>query len=230
MTPLFADEFANLSATWWTKGMFHTDQAREGTWRDDQIAYFDRANISAWGGRLRIKASVAPSRLVDGRNYDWSTGILQTRGKVALTPPCRVEAKVFLPGKDGKIWNWPAVWMLGDHGEIDIVEGLHGQAAYHFHPIPRDGTDGPLTSPGAAYHGVNTGWHIWGCDWRVGKIEFFRDRVSAGVIESDGIIADPMYLILAYAVGGFGGPATASTMLVEWIRAQRLEENAHARS
>src|ERR1700682_4716091 len=65
----------------------------------------------------------------------------------------------------GAISNCPAVWTDGQSwptdGELDVMEGLSGQACWHFH----DPQGGPGGCSSATYTG---GWHTYGADWEPG--------------------------------------------------------------
>jgi len=64
-----------------------------------------------------------------------------------------VEARVYLPADGNQIANWPAVWTDGQvwpqDGEDDLLEGLGGQACYHFHdPLGGPGNCDTSIAPG----------------------------------------------------------------------------------
>ena len=88
------------------------------------------------------------------------------------------EARVYLPGVDGQIANWPGFWTNGQNhpedGEIDIVEGLDGDASWHYHY--------PDGAPGEHAEGDYTGWHTYGALWEPGKISFYYDNEFVGEI------------------------------------------------
>ena len=117
----------------------------------------------------------------------------------------------------GAINNWPAFWADGTGtwpvtGELDVMEGLSGKAAGHFHSP----SGGPGVSAPASLNGA--GCHVYAAEWGPGKVTFIYDGQTIGSITS-GITSAPMYLILNLGVGGYGGPIQApSTMTVDYVR------------
>src|SRR4029079_14085874 len=55
------------------------------------------------------------------------------------------EAQLTLPTNNGVIAHWPSWWLDGKNGptdgEIDIMEGLSGHAAWHYHYDSGGGLD-----------------------------------------------------------------------------------------
>lgn len=227
---IFQDYFggADIDGTKWSRGMF-SPTSPEPSWTPTIVTnYFDHANsfIVDEGVALHLK-KVDPSQVVNTHPYDWSGSAIQTNGKVMFNPPIRVSVNVRLPSvgvHDDKISNWPCAWLLGERGEIDIVEGLHGKAMYHFHTRPTDPAEGD--GPGGYYDGNNAGaYHSFGVDWRVGKLEFRRNGKSIGAIRSPRITGDPMYMILSNTTGKFGGPKMPARVVIKSVQAWRLEKN-----
>jgi beta-glucanase (GH16 family) len=69
--------------------------------------------------------------------------------------------------------------------------------------------------------GAYTGWHTYGADWEPGVVNYYYDGVLVGSTKS-GVTSSPMYLILDYAVGRWGGPVKApATMKVDYVRVWR---------
>ena len=92
----------------------------------------------------------------------------------------------------GQVSDWPAFWADGQHwpkdGEIDVLEGLGGQACWHFiNPAAARG--------GCAAGRYYNGWHTFGANWEPGSIIYYYDGRIVGKIKS-GITHAPMYLIL----------------------------------
>jgi hypothetical protein len=104
-------------------------------------------------------------------------GALYTSSDAVVPPSSFIQAKVFLPGTaTGEIGNWPAFWAIvapgvPAAGEIDLVEGLGGQCAYHVHPSG-DGGNYPNSSPD---------WHTFSALWEAGEVTFWLDNVQAAV-------------------------------------------------
>src|SRR5262249_18639342 len=74
----------------------------------------------------------------------------------------------------GCILDWPALWSFpvgSTETEIDTMEGLHGEACYHFHrhfPTPEQHFGGcaPNTTSYA-------GWHTYGVDWEPSTLKWY---------------------------------------------------------
>lgn len=75
-----------------------------------------------------------------------------------FSAPLTISSQVDLPcsGSPAEIDNWPAVWLTTtgtwpNGGEFDLVEGLGGQAEWHYHYLNASGDDAAV---GGAYTGV----------------------------------------------------------------------------
>lgn len=126
------------------------------------------------------------------------------------------EAKMTLPASSSQIANWPAWWLNSQNnpvtGEIDIMEGLNGQACSTFH----NSSGQQQTCPSGSF----TGTHIFGALWSAGNVSWYYDNTFVGAATS-GITSSPMYMILDQAMsaqGNFGGPVLAPTTVgVNWV-------------
>ena len=92
--------------------------------------------VSVTGGDLNLSA-IAKTQTVGGKTFPYTSGMVTTMGKYTFTYGT-IEARINLSGSNGKIDNWPAFWADGTGawpatGELDVMEGLGGRAAYHFH-------------------------------------------------------------------------------------------------
>lgn len=208
----FDEEFnsGSLDASKWSTGWFGTGTTAPvgGT---NELAAYAPSQVAVAGRTLYLTAKAAATT-VGGHTYPWVSGLISTNGKYSFTHGY-IEASLNLPANAaGGIANFPAFWLDGQNwpgdGEIDIVEGLGGVAAYHFH--------GPAGGPGASVSGKYTGWHVYGAYWTPGRVEYFYDGVSVGVINYTGTTETPMYIILNNAVDSNGG--TAAAMQVDYVR------------
>src|SRR6266545_3662979 len=126
-----------------------------------------------------------------------------------------IEARVFLPAApSGAIANWPAVWTDGEGawpttGEDDVMEGLSGRACFNFHS--------DAGGPGGCAPGSFTGWHTFAADWAPGSVTYYYDGVRVGRITS-GVTGAPMFVLLDYTTGGYGGPSAPGVMRVDYVR------------
>ncbi|MEY9893034.1 beta-glucanase (GH16 family) [Catenulispora sp. MAP5-51] len=210
---VFSDSFANDSAldtTKWSTGWNASGITRPPNWSENDC--YDPAQVSVTGGTLNLTA--IQKAVNCGEAKDYTSGLVNTNGKFNFTYGA-MEARIYLPaGSDGKIANWPAFWADGQNwptdGETDVMEGLTGDACYHFHST--------AGGPGGCASGNYTGWHTYGADWEPGSVTYYYDGVKVGQITT-GITSVPQYLILNNAVGGYGGTTLApSTMKVDYVK------------
>ncbi len=129
------------------------------------------------------------------------------------------EARIYVPGSNGTISNWPAFWTTGQNwpatGEDDIMEGLGGQACFHYHY----GTVASPQAEGACDVSLRPGWHTFASDWKPGSITYYYDGLKVGQLTS-GIASSPQYLILDNTTGdaSWNGKAQADQLQVAYVR------------
>jgi hypothetical protein len=200
---IFDDEFngSALDTNTWAPYWFANGDESNGT-------TMESSNVSMSGGTLNLTLTTAGTGALVSTNPSGgaSPGFQFTYGFL--------EARIFLPGSGSEIANWPAWWADGQNwpadGEIDVIEGLGGTAAYHFHD--------PSGGPGSSVSGNYTGWHTYGADWQPGSVTYYYDGVAVGSITS-GITSAPMYLILENSGGSYSGPTVEpATMQVDYAR------------
>lgn len=164
----------------------------------------ETSNVSVSGGNLNLTVANNTGGIVStnptaGGHYQFTYGA--------------IEARIYLPASGNQIANWPAWWTDGQNwptdGEIDVIEGLHGQACYHFPPA---------NNQGGCPAGTYTGWHTFGALWEPGIVTYYYDGQKVGTISS-GITSAPMYLILENSIGSSSGPIVMpATMQVDYVR------------
>ena len=211
-TPRFDDEFngTSLNTSFWSTGWLSPGVTPPVNSYEQQC--YDPNQVSVSGGTLHLTVSASPCS-VGGHTYPYRSGMIQTDGKAQFTYGY-FESRIYLPGSGGSIANWPAWWTDGQSwptdGEMDVMEGLEGQACWHFHS--------PAGGPGSCSTNDFTGWHTYGADWEPGSVTYYYDGRQVGRITT-GITSAPMYLILNDAVNQPGsGFAAASTMQVDYVR------------
>ncbi|QHW30930.1 family 16 glycosylhydrolase [Paenibacillus rhizovicinus] len=211
----FNDEFngTSLDTSVWNSNWFGAAGAVSPPVNAYETAAYDPAQVSVGGGSLSL-ATVSKPVTVNGTAYPYRSGLINSNGHKQFTYGA-FEARIYLPASGaGVIANWPAFWTDGQNwptdGEMDIMEGISGQAQYHFHS--------PSGGPGGSASGDFTGWHTYGADWESGSVNYYYDGALVGTISS-GITSSPMYLILDYAIGMYGGPTLVpATMKVDYVR------------
>ncbi len=149
-----------------------------------------------------------------GRSYDFVSGRINTRNKMAFTFGC-VSARIRLTSGMGL---WPAFWVLGSSGhwpicgEIDVMEnvGEPDWASVAIHGPGYSGETPLVNKKFFSNDDLATNWHIYSleCSATAGFIFRFDGeliyRVTRPMVEFYGawVFNDPKYLILNFALGG----------------------------
>jgi beta-glucanase (GH16 family) len=180
----------------------------------DERANYSPAQVTVAGGNLHLTAVALPSVTVGGQHRPYTSGLVNTAGHFQYRYGF-AQARIYVPGRAGKVCNWPAFWANGLGrwpltGENDIMEGGRGRIYYHF--ISDSGRRGGTPN------GDWAGWHTFGADWETGSVTYYYDGRLVGRL-TGGITSAPMYLILGLAVGGsYSGPISLpSTLLVDYV-------------
>jgi len=128
------DEFdtGTLNTSLWSPDWFGSGSVSNGT-----VMLSSNVSVGANGLALQLN-SPQSGGLVSTNPDDNQPG--HTGFQIAPTPtqPVFVEFKATLPATaSGTVANWPALWLDGqvwpEDGEIDVMEGLGGTAAFHIH-------------------------------------------------------------------------------------------------
>jgi beta-glucanase (GH16 family) len=213
----FSDDFtgSSLDTAKWQAGWFGTGTT--GPVNSGETAAYQSANLSVSNSSLALPLYVGRSISTSKGSFPNTGALVCTLGKFTFTFG-QVEVRAYLPpsASGSQIANWPAIWCDGTGnwpatGEMDVLEGLGGPAAYHFHS--------PAGGPGANVPGNYSGWHTFGADWESGSVTFYYDGKKVGVITS-GITSSPMYVILNNTTNS-GAPQAGTNpavMLVDWVR------------
>jgi len=152
---VFDDEFdgTTLNSSNWSTGPGWTGSGISIPANNLEKDCWDPAQVSVSGGTLNL-GLVAHQETCGGVTKPYAAGGISTDNKHMFTYGY-FEARMYLPpASDGSIANWPAFWTVGpsNTGEVDTVEGLGGQACFHFHSSVA--TD----NPGSCVSGTMSGW------------------------------------------------------------------------
>ena len=179
-----------------------------------ELECYDPRNVRVQDGTLQLSLIGRPTA-GGGKPRPYVSGMINSDGKFQFTYGL-LEARLWLPGQGRVLTDWPAFWADGQNwpadGEIDVVEGLGGEACWHF--------DYPGRAPGGCHPGnYANGWHTFGADWEPGSITYYYDGHVVGTLRS-GITSAPMYLILNLATANaYGIPVRVpATMRVCYVR------------
>lgn len=233
---LFRDDFTGGAldlARWMPNWLGSTSTQVTPPINGQEASCYDPACVTVEDGHLVLRALAKSQVDSHGTRHAYSSGCVTTRPHFTFTPPARLEARLLLAGHSGLIDNWPALWADGlgtwpATGENDIVEGLHGHAAYHFHYRDDHGVDQGPGGSGALKMRPHPpegtiGWHHFAADWHPDHIDYHYDGEHVGTID-EGITEDPMYVILNLALSASISPpiVVPSQLAVDWVQVTRL--------
>jgi beta-glucanase (GH16 family) len=217
---IFDDEFnANtLDTTNWSTGWL--GNSITGPMNTEELECYDPAQAIEANGELDLNLIAQPTQncqLAGGPttvNEPYDSAMITTRNKFNYTYGF-LETRIWLPGATTGV-DWPGIWAVGNNwptdGELDLVEGLGGQACWHFHD--------PSGAPGGCSNATYTGgWHTFGADWEPGNVTWYYDGTPIGTTTT-AITTAPMYLIADLAIDNtYGGPTQApATLRIDYIR------------
>lgn len=222
-TYLFDDEFngTSLDQTKWLNNWLASPGQITKPVNSEEASCYDPAQISETGGALVLTAAHRNCTDNAGKSYAWASGLITTYGHFRFTTGT-LTARVWLSGAT-KIDDWPALWTAGNppgswpaSGESDIIEGLSGDACYHYHrssdpnaTLPADG-GGNVGCPGLPM----TGWHTIAEQVTASTTTYFYDGVNVG---STATVNQPHYIIVNLGVK-LGGTDVPAQMLVDYLR------------
>jgi len=152
------------------------------------------------------------SEATRGREYDFVSGRINTRGRVEFTHGS-ASARIRMTEGAGL---WPAFWLLGngrwpDTGEIDIMEYV-GDKTWVSQAVHGPGYSGntPIVNRTTmAADADATAWHVYSVDWTATEMVFRIDgeavyQVTKEMIEKHGrwVFDEPKHVIVNFALGG----------------------------
>ena len=211
---IFDDEFNGTKlGSDWTPGWLGAGIT--GPVNSMETAAYSSANVTEKGGTLNLTLARTPVTSSRGA-YPYTGALVTTRGHFTFTYGY-VEWRVYLPeSAGGLVADWPALWADGtgtwpSTGELDVMEGLNGNAAGHF--ISSSGSAGVFTT------GPIHGWHTFGAAWQQGMVTYYYDGQQVGAITKD-ITGDPMFLVMDNTIAATSPSASSypAVMRVDWVR------------
>lgn len=218
----FQDEFdgSGLNTSFWSTGWLGSGVTPPV--QSQELACYDPAQVSVSGGLLHLNA-IVKAQTCGGKSRPYTSGAVNSSGKKEFAGGY-FEARVWLDAAStGAIANWPAWWLDGHNwpntGELDIMEGLSGNARGNWHGPEGGGAGHSIGGDGHA-----TGWHIFAAEWVTNqKVSAYYDGVKLGTYSSTtNITAAPQFLILGEQIGPenqYGGPVKVpSHMDIDYVR------------
>jgi hypothetical protein len=189
---------------WWNNGA-----TQNGT-------VMDSSNVSVGSNGLALNlAANGTGGLVSSNPADDVAG--HTGFQIAPTAghPVYVEFKATLPASsNGEVANWPALWLVGQtwpqDGEIDVMEGLTGTAAFHIHY-----GSGSSTAQGGAANS-SPGTHTYGVLWTTTGVTFVYDGAVVGTLTE--ALTQPMFLVMENSLGVSQFAVEPATLDVRYVR------------
>ena len=187
---------------------------------EPEDAWFDPGNVSVEDGSLVLTVA-QEHNTIEGRDYGYSSGMVQSNGAIPLTPARYVEARIRFPQCHG---CWPAFWLHPlDRWppEIDIVEYLESGSDSRpwFNYIdPEEERTGPhmYGDPDVDYRDE---FHTYGVLWEGDRVVPYLDgRPYEELAATEDVTSLPMMIILNLSVRGGFDTAPGEQMLVDWVR------------
>ena len=210
---VFDDEFdeGSLNTSVWAPEWFNDGATQNGT-------VLKASNVSVGSNGLGLNlAADGTGAIVSTDPDDHVAG--HTGFQIAPTPgnPVYIEFNVTVPASpSGDIANWPALWLDGQNwpedGEIDVMEGLGGSAAYHLH----FGTTGEGADAEGASVNTSPGTHTYGAMWTTTGVTFFYDGVDVGTLNES--LTSPEYLVMENSDSSGGPSLLPATLTVRYVR------------
>jgi beta-glucanase (GH16 family) len=222
----FHDEFdgKKLDAGKWIDS--YPDNVR--THGSEEKQWYAADGCEVGKGRLRLKGE---KREWEGHPY--TSGMVTSYGKFAQQYGWfEIRAK-FPKGKG----YWPAFWLLPETKawppEIDVLEILDQEPNKVYMTNHWRDETGKHRSKGGSWVGpdFSADYHVFAVEWKPGEIIWYVDGVER-FRSTEGVPAEPMYVIANLAIGGtWGGYPDETTVFpgymdIDYIRVYKRKEPA----
>lgn len=224
-TPIFDDEFngTSLNTSLWSTGEDGYPGITAGS-NSYELECYDPNQVSVAGGYLTLSL-IAKQETCGGQTEPYASGRISTMYEgtnLFQFAYGAMEARIYVDGSNGSIDDWPAFWASGPNwptgGEIDVFEGLGGQACATFHW--GTASDPLQTENCTTAFSPTPGWHTFGVNWEPGSITFYYDGAEFYQV-TQGVTDLPMPIILDLAAAADNGPnseVAPAQMQVDYVR------------
>ncbi len=182
-------------------------------------AWFSPDNVTVADGSLVLTVQ-KDGRNLDGRDYAYSSGMVQSNDAIPLESGRFVEARIRFPECAG---CWPAFWLHPlDRWppEIDVAEflesGTEGRPSFNYID-PAERKTGP-DMYGDDDVDYRDGFHTYGVLWEDGRVVPYLDGRAYEELAADEVPPLPMMIILNLSVRGGYETEPGERMLVDWVR------------
>jgi len=217
--PARADTVISAPLTWqgvaWCptfRGAYGCDNVQQSGTGSSVPFYPSQVTNSGWSNDILLKMNSAATE----------TAAINTETLETWNAPATFSEQINLPcNAAGQIENWPAFWLdttgaWPAGGEIDVVEGLHGSAAWHYHYLSSAGVSSTVGGAVSGFSGCGT--HTYSVIWTASALTFYYDGRQVGRVTPAGIgvpiASGPMYVANDYAASPTeGGPTTGNATM-----------------
>ena len=117
---IFSDEFNVDGRTFYPGDDPYWEAVDLHYWQTNNMEWYDPSAVTTENGSLAITLDDTPTK-----GMDYVGGMVQTWNKFCFTGGL-VEAAVMLPGTNGVLGLWPAVWAMGNLGRAGFGASLDG--------------------------------------------------------------------------------------------------------
>lgn len=152
---------------------------------EDELQYYSDENVLIDNGVLRLQAKREPGyypvvQFVDGMAqqidsfFEYTSGMLQTKTQFEYG---FFEIKCKIPTGQGL---WPAFWLFGNEGEIDVFEFNCSEPNKHhitIHSWPTEGNHDYCATSWSNNTSFSDDYHVYSLEWNEFKLVFRVDGV-----------------------------------------------------
>lgn len=221
---IFSDEFDgnSLNLSKWEPSWFAGNNISKPVNAEEDGCY-DPAQVSVRDGKLLLSAVETTKPGCTNRSGQparYASGLVNTRNSFTYTYGY-IEARMYTPGSNGNMWNWPAFWSNGtgkwpQTGEIDVMEGLASRKpCWHYHYQNQNGEH--VDQGGCVTWPDGTGWHTYAAHWEPGRVTYYYDGKQVATI-TEGVVNAKHYIILNNGINDRFGINVPATVEVDYVR------------